>query len=64
MYKKEDYMQLYLNGFAFENNEPIRICMNYSIPDYLITNADIYAYLQASFQKSGWENFLFTFSKI
>ena len=55
-------MKVLLNGYAFEKGTPTHIKTEYYVPDYLTSDTAIYAYLQMAFEKSGWVNFLFTFS--
>lgn len=62
--KKVINMKVRINGYTFENNTPNRILFNYNVPDWLKNDAEIYAYLQMSFEKSGWMKYLFTFNRV
>lgn len=57
-------MKVKINGYTFVNNIPSRILFNYNVPNWLKNDAEIYAYLQMSFEKSGWMKYLFTFNRI
>lgn len=62
--KKVINMKVRINGYVFENDIPNRILLNYDVPNWLKNDTEIYAYLQMSFEKSGWVKYLFTFTRV
>ena len=57
-------MNIYIRGYAFEQNYPVHISTEYHIPDFLKNDMEIYAYLQMVFEKTGWIKYLFTFDHL
>ena len=53
-------MKVFVNGYTFSMFGTDRIYTEYSVPDFLKTDTDIYAYMQMVFEKLGYQKYMFS----